>query len=173
LYFRGRRTLKQENTGEDVAIDYLVDRVQDNYRFNLSYKISRSVTIKSRVEAVKVDYTEKKTENGFMIYQDVIFKPLSSPISGSVRYGIFDTDSYDSRIYTYENDILYSYSIPFFYEKGFRYYVTLKYKINRMADVWVRFAQTVYSNQDTYGSGLDEIRDNKRSEIKVQLRLQF
>lgn len=173
MYFRGRRTLKQENTAEDVPIDYLVDRVQDNYRFNLSYKISRAVTIKSRVEVVKVGYTEKKTENGFMIYQDVIFKPLSSPFSGSVRYGIFDTDSYDSRIYTYENDILYQYSIPFFYEKGFRYYVTLKYKINRMADVWVRFAQTVYSNQDTYGSGLDEIRDNKRSEIKLQLRLQF
>lgn len=173
LYFRGRRTLKQENTDEDVAIDYLVDRVQDNYRFNLSYKISRAVTIKTRVEAVKVNYTEKKTENGFMMYQDIMFKPLSSRISGAVRYGIFDTDSYDSRIYTYENDILYQYSIPSFYEKGFRYYVTLKYKINHMADIWVRFAQTVYSNQNTFGSALDEIRDNKRSEIKLQLRLQF
>ncbi len=173
LYFRGRKTQKQQNTSVETPVDYLINRTQDNYRFNVSYKISRSVTLKSRVEAVKVTYDDNTTQNGFIIYQDVIFKPLSFPLSGSVRYGIFDTDSYDSRLYTYENDILYSYSIPFFYNRGFRYYVTLRYKISRLADVWVRYAQTTYSNQNTFGSGLDEIRGNKRSEIKVQLRLLF
>lgn len=173
LHFRARKSMKEENTDEEVTSDYLVDRVQDNYRFNLSYKISRSVSIRSRVEAVKLNYEEKKDETGFLVYQDIIFKPLSFPLSGSVRYGIFDTDTYESRIYTYENDILNSYSIPSFYNRGFRYYITLRYKINKVADVWIRFAETVYSNKNTFGSSSDEINDNKRSEIKLQLRLQF
>ncbi len=173
LYFRGRSSLKQENTNAEVPLDYLVNRVQDNYRFNLSYKISNSVTIRSRVEAVRLNHEEKKDETGFLIYQDIVVKPLSFPLSGSLRYGIFDTDSYDSRIYAYENDVLNSYSIPSFYNRGFRYYVVLKYKVNKTIDVWVRYSQTVYSNKTTFGSGLDEINDNKRSEIKLQMRLQF
>ncbi|HRA60744.1 MAG TPA: hypothetical protein PLG30_14105 [Bacteroidia bacterium] len=146
---------------------------QDNYRFNLTYKISKAVAIRNRIEWVRINYEEKPNEKGFMIYQDILFKPLSSPISGSVRYGLFDTDSYDSRIYAFENDILYSYSIPSFYNRGFRYYVTLRYKVTKGVDVWFRFAQTVYTNQKTFGSGLDEINNNKRSEIKLQVRYQF
>jgi hypothetical protein len=173
IYFRNRRTHKEENTASAAVADYLVFRRQDNYRFNLTYKISKAVTIRSRVEWVRVNYQEKNNEKGILIYQDILFKPLSSPLSGAIRYGLFDTDSYDSRIYTYENDILYSYSIPSFYYRGFRYYATLRYKIAKGWDVWLRFAQTVYTNQKTFGSGLDEINDNKRSEIKLQLRIQF
>ncbi|HNR47998.1 MAG TPA: helix-hairpin-helix domain-containing protein [Bacteroidia bacterium] len=173
VYVRARSKTKEMNTGEAAVADYLVNRTQNNYRLNLSYKISQAVTIHSRVEWVKVNNEESPDESGLMVYQDIIFKPLSSPLSGAVRYGLFDTDSYDSRIYAYENDILYSYSIPAFYNKGYRYYVTLRYKISKQIDVWARFAQTVYTNQKTFGSGLDEINGNKRSEIKLQVRYQF
>src|SRR5690606_38497650 len=124
VYVRARSKTKEMNTGEAAVADYLVNRTQNNYRLNLSYKISQAVTIHSRVEWVKVNNEESPDESGLMVYQDIIFKPLSSPLSGAVRYGLFDTDSYDSRIYAYENDILYSYSIPAFYNKGYRYYVT-------------------------------------------------
>ena len=36
--------------------------------------------------------------------------------------------------------------------------------------VWLRLAQTVYRNQVTVGSGLDEIQGNRRTEVKVQIR---
>jgi hypothetical protein len=173
MYIRGRRKMKEINTSKPVEADYLVYRIQDNYRFNLSYKISQAVTIHSRVEWVNVSNEENPNEKGLMVYQDIVFKPLSSPLSGSLRYGLFDTDSYDSRIYAYENDIQYSYSIPAFYNKGYRYYLTLRYKVMKNIDVWARFAQTVYTNQKTFGSGLDEINGNKRSEIKLQVRYQF
>lgn len=173
IYFRNRQTQKEENSSAEAIADYLVFKKQNNYRFNLTYKISKSVAIRNRIEWVRINYEEKTNENGFMIYQDILFKPLSSPISGSVRYGLFDTDSYDSRIYAFENDILYSYSIPSFYNRGFRYYLTLRYKVTKGVDIWFRFAQTVYTNQKTFGSGLDEINNNKRSEIKLQVRYQF
>jgi hypothetical protein len=36
-----------------------------------------------------------------------------------------------------------------------------------------RIAQTYFSNQDSFGSGLDEIFGNKRTEVKVQIRYSF
>jgi hypothetical protein len=76
-------------------------------------------------------------------------------------------------VYAYENDVLYSYSIPVFYDKGYRYYINLNYDLNKQLSVWARFAQTIYSNKITVGSGLDEIQKNKKSELKLQVIASF
>ncbi|HKB45305.1 MAG TPA: hypothetical protein VKC90_12980, partial [Chitinophagaceae bacterium] len=73
----------------------------------------------------------------------------------------------------YENDVLYSYSIPAFFDKGFRYYFTLNYDLNKKLSLWLRWAQTIYRDKKTIGSGLDEIQGNHRSEIKLQVRRLF
>ena len=104
---------------------------------------------------------------------DFIYKPLLTKYAGILRLQYFETDSYDSRIYAYENDVLYSYSIPAFSDKGFRYYLTLNYDIDKRLSVWLRWAQTIYQGKNTVGSGLDEIGGNKKTELKVQSRWLF
>ncbi|MFN2439788.1 MAG: hypothetical protein ABR503_11365, partial [Chitinophagaceae bacterium] len=74
------------------------------------------------------------------------------------------------RIYAYESDVLYSYSIPAFQDKGFRYYLNMNYDVSKKLTFWLRFAQTIYRDEEKIGSGLNEIQGNKRSEIKIQLR---
>jgi hypothetical protein len=112
-------------------------------------------------------------EKGFLSFFDIIYKPLLNPFSGVVRMQYFETNGYNSRLYAYENDVLYSYSIPVFYDKGYRYYITLNYDLTRQLSFWVRWAQTIYRNKDIIGSGLDEISGNKKSEIKLQARYSF
>jgi hypothetical protein len=85
----------------------------------------------------------------------------------------FETDGYNSRLYAYENDVLYSYSIPAFFDKGYRYYVTLNYDLTKKLSFWFRWAQTIYLEKDLIGSGLDEINRNKKSEVKLQARYLF
>jgi hypothetical protein len=104
-----------------------------------------------------------------MMYADASYKPFGKPISLNMRLLYYETDSYDSRIYTYENDVLYSFSIPAFYGKGFRYYLNLNYDVSKKITTWFRLAQTVYSNQTIIGSGLDEIQGNKKTEVKFQV----
>lgn len=174
LYLRGRQKTKEENARtENILTDYLVDNTRWNYRFNVSYKISKAFTLKSRIEASEVHREGNRTETGFLFYQDVVFKPLSFPVSFAARYCIFDTDSYNSRIYTYENDVVGSYSIPAFADRGTRYYIMLRYTLRKGVDFWLRYAQTSYANVNTIGSGLDEINGSTKSEIKAQVRLQF
>ena len=90
------------------------------------------------------------------------------PFAGALRLQYFETDGYDSRLYAYENDVLYSYSIPAFYDKGFRYYITANYNLTKKISLWIRLAQTIYRDKTSIGSGLDEIAGNRRTEIKVQ-----
>jgi hypothetical protein len=92
-------------------------------------------------------------------------------INGRIQY--FETDGFDSRLYAFENDVLYSYSIPQFMGKGLRYYTNASWDVNKKMTVWARWSQTIYSNQNSISSGLDRIEGNKRSEIKLQLLYNF
>jgi hypothetical protein len=175
MYVRVKERRKGENTDIDLTegIDYTVYRKQTNYRYNLSYQVSPSIKLKSRVELINSHLEETPTEVGYLLYQDVIYQSLKSPFSFSFRYGIFDTDSYNARIYAYENDVLYAFSIPAYYNRGTRTYLTVRYKIRRGLDVWLRYGLTYYDNVDVISSGLEEIQGNTKSEIKAQLRFKF
>jgi hypothetical protein len=173
-YFRFKQQNKPENfTGDDAIIDGLQDAVQTNYRFNVKYRVTKSVTLSNRVEYVTLDKFRSGLEKGFMIYQDLSYKPVKSRMTFTLRYVMFDTDSYDTRIYAYENDVLYAYSIPSYYYRGSKYYLMVHYSIVRGIDCWVRIGRTDYNNQETVGSDLDEINAPHKTELKAQLRFQF
>ena len=88
---------------------------------------------------------------------------------------MFDTKTYNARIYTYETEVLYAYPNTIaFYDKGARFYAMLRYTVNRHIDLWFRFAQTYYTNPNkVIGSGLDAITGNRKTDLKVQVRYRF
>ena len=90
-----------------------------------------------------------------------------------MRFAVFDTDSYNARIYAYESDILYAFSIPAYYSKGTRTYFNLKYTVGKFMDIWLRYSQSYYSDLDVISSGLNQINGNTKSEIKIQVRIKF
>jgi hypothetical protein len=174
MYFRKKHTHKEVNvTGDPAPIDYLVERDQRNYRFHVTYKVSNSFTLRNRVELSQYRKADEPASEGYMIYLDVTYRGLSSPFTFSIRYLLFDTDDYNSRIYAYENDVLYAYSIPGFFYRGSRFYAVTKYRVMRGIEVWFRYANTFYSNRNTVGSGLDIIQGSNKSEVKAQVRFTF
>ena len=175
MYIRIREKDKLENTGVDLTegIDYLVHEKQTNYRFHYSYKVSESFKLKGRVELINYDKEESPFETGYLIYQDILFKTKKLPFSFAFRYAIFDTESFNSRIYAYENDVLYAFSIPAYSNRGVRTYLTVRYHIKRGVDLWLRYGLTYYDNLDVVSAGLEEIQGNHKQEIKAQLRFKF
>ena len=170
IYTRFRNEHKQINESEtDSVTNFLVIKPRQNWRVHFNYIINPALTIKARTEAVWFNKNEKDSEKGFLTYLEGAIKPGRS-LSANLRLQYFETNGFDSRIYAYESDVLYSYSIPVFLDKGFRYYLNLNYDFSKKLTVWLRFAQTIYRDQEMIGSGLDEIKGNKRSEIKLQLR---
>jgi len=175
MYIRYRdKTIARNVTGEDdLDMEYVIAQHQKKLRFDIIYKVSPSFRFRNRIEYVAFTQPNARQENGIVILQDVIYKPLSMPISFSARYALFDTDGFNSRIYSYENDVLYSFSIPAYFYKGSRSYINVEYNLGRNVDIWFRYAQFFYSNRDVTGSGLTETQGPLRGDFRVQVRLKW
>ncbi len=119
------------------------------------------------------DKKGEAAEQGFLMYADVLYKPVMKRYSGNVRLQYFETDGYNSRLYAYENDVLYYFSIPLFYGKGYRYYINLNYDLSKRLSFWVKWSQYIYKDQSTVGSGLDQITGSQKTEVRLQLLYRF
>lgn len=175
MYLRIRQRNKEQNSpATDAVIDYLAPVKQTNYRFDISYSILPSVKLKNRVEFVDYKLGDNNTQKGYLVYQDITFNKMGKPLSATLRYALFETDSYDARLYTFETDIPGSYSIPAYYYRGSRFYLMLDYNITRKIEIWVRYSQTFYDNQNVISQGaLTEINGNTKSEIRAQIKFKF
>lgn len=174
LYLRYRHRIKFEDSDIDNVYQYPVPYSQENYRFNLSTQIAPAIKIKSRLEYTHVNEASDHNNNGVALVQDIIFRKITSPLSITLRYAVFDTKNYNSRIYAFENDVLYSYSVPSLYYQGQRAFILINWNISRKLELWLRIARTVYDNQTVISPGtLNEIDDDHKTDIKVQLRLRI
>jgi hypothetical protein len=171
MYVRYKNKNKPVDSSGNGVIYYPQDQVKQNLRVHLSQQLLSSFSINSRFELLWLNHGSKRAEQGFLSYAegDYEWKKLSA----NLRLQYFETNGYNSRIYVYESDVLYSFSIPAFYDKGFRYYLSLHYEITGKLQVWLKCAQTIYNNKSVIGSGLDEIGGNSRSELKIQIRYSF
>ena len=173
IYTRYRYESKQINeTGAGLATGYIIAKPRQNWRMHFSYAITSEITIRSRADMVWYDRKGKGAEDGFLIFAEVHYKPKPN-ISGNMRLQYFETEGYNSRIYAYENDVLFRYSTPAFFDKGIRYYGNLNFDLNKNISFWFRWAQTVYRDKMLIGSGLDEISGNKRTECRIQCMIKL
>jgi len=174
IYLRYRDRLRQTNTRDEVdGADFLVDNPRKNLRLNFSHSATKQIRLRSRIELTEFGRGNEPISRGFMAYQDVIWDVKKVPLRIAARYALFDTDTYDSRIYAYENDVLYFFSIPAYGGRGTRAYILIKYDLGRNTDIWLRVAQTYFTDRQVVGSGLEEIDGNTRTEMKFQIRHMF
>ena len=163
---------EQKNLNE-IAPDSVVYTprpiLKHNCRMHIDYAISPIIQLKARAEIVKVGAKDDK-EEGFSVFGEGVYKG-GAKFSCNLRLHYFKTDGYNSRIYNYESDLLYHYYIPAFFDQGIRYYIRLNYDVDKTFSFWLRWAQTFYNDMEIIGSGLDEINGNKRSELRLQLRV--
>lgn len=83
---------------------------------------------------------------GVSILQDVEFHLDKLPLVLQLRLQAFDARLWNNRIYIYENDVLYAYSIPFVYGLGGRFWLNVRYKISDYLSIYLRLSETVYQS---------------------------
>lgn len=143
------------------------------YRLQLNYQALPWLKIQSRFETTNRKADGQNREVGYLLYQGFQVKPEEKEWSLSFRYLLFDTDSYDTRLYTFEQDVPYSFSVPAFSGKGSRFYIMFNTKISRNLGLILRYSQTWYSDRNIISSGLDEIDGNNKSDVKAVLKFSF
>ncbi len=174
MYTRYKRESKAINYNpDDITLSPVIPQPRKNWRTQVSYKITSEITLRNRVEMVWYDKGNRAEEEGILLFADVLYKPMMKKYSGNFRLQYFQTDGYNSRLYAFENDVLYSFSIPVFYEKGYRYYMNINYDFSKKLTAWARIAQTFMPLRSSLGSGLDLIQGNRRTEVKLQVLYKF
>lgn len=173
----GRFTSKTTGTNETSTDAYghnvkaTVDRDQQKARFAGTYNLSSSIRLKGRIEATRVAYTGvKKRESGILLYQEVQSK-LTEDLKLEVRLIFFDTDSYDSRLYEYENDLRGVFSNPALYGKGRRWYALMSYKFANILNFSAKYSETLKEGVKTISSGLTEIIGDLDNRVSLQLEV--
>jgi len=178
IYARFRSDNKEENQSSANFLDgqqvrYVVPTQRNAFRLHFQTRIGRDLILRNRAEFGWFRKGDNAFEKGFMIYQDIVWK-ITFDLKLTARYALFDTDSFNTAIYAYENDILGFFSVPPYSGRGSRYYAILNYKLPKGFEIWLRYAQTnMHDAQNLLGSGLESTGKPRRSEVKAQIRWKF
>lgn len=115
--------------------------------------------LKLRADGVYCRLREYAGEWGLAAYAQLEYENVKDTFGGSFRLSLFRTESWESRIYVYEPDVLYGYSVPALYGKGIRACLNVGYSPLYAVDLWLKVSATY--------------RESFMWESKVQVRFRF
>ncbi len=175
MHLKFKYKQKEINTREETLgeVNYLQNETKSGWQYQINYKLNDQFELRNRIEITNYSKGNEAKQFGYMIYQDINYHSVNQRFVSNTRFAIFNTDSYASAIYAYENDVLYAFSIPAYFGQGIRFYQLIKYDLNKHLNCWFRYSLSYYPNEESIGSGLDEINGQIKSEIKFQLRLKI
>lgn len=151
----------------------LVKRSQQNFRAELSYKAAKNLMLRSRIEYVYLTSTKiQPKESGYLVLQDIRYIPFTNlNIYGRIVF--FSTDSYDSRIYQFENDVIGVMSNPGLYGEGARWYLMARYSTKFGLNISLKYSELYKPNERTLSSGDSEIQGNVDNRLNFQIDFNF
>ncbi|MDZ7737527.1 MAG: hypothetical protein U5K32_00345 [Bacteroidales bacterium] len=134
---------------------------KSNLRFSMESQPSDRLSLRTRIEKVVIDGSE---DRGLLCYQSAsyLFSRISLEIRGRVT--VFSTGSYDTRIYAWEDDLLYNPYIRALYSDGSRSYLMIVFKPSKMMALRLKYAVSNINHE----TGTD-----RSDELKFQLALRF
>lgn len=169
-YLRYRSKTYQKKTTPDAL--YRQETIhQHNLRLQTDYSPHPALALRWRIEGIYLDTSSP--EKGILLCHDIAWKPQHIPLTSSFRTAWFHTSSTSSAIYTFENDLLYSFSSLTCYGHGLRNYLNLKIHLANHLDAWVKMGLTTWFDRSSTGSGNDLREGNCKRELKMQVRYHF
>ena len=173
LRYYQKNTRGNETAEPNQIIHKLCDNLTRSYRLSMEWLAGNGLLLKTRIEAKEAGEPTAKRPFGYLAYQEVQIKSAKWLKTTTLRFALFDTPDYASRIYVYEPEVLYGYSVPAFQGKGIRSCLVLKFGIGRKTDLWLRGGITYYTDRNEVGSGLDLTKGNIRAELTGQLLIRL
>jgi hypothetical protein len=115
--------------------------------------------LKFRADGVYCMLHDYEGEWGLAAYAQLEYENVKDTFRGSFRISLFRTESWESRIYVYEPDVLYGYSVPALFGKGIRACLNIGYSPLNAVDLWLKIS-AMY-------------RESFFCESKLQVRFRF
>lgn len=171
IFIQAREETKFRNVETDNTNLYSVAAgKKNNYWISFDYAPHSTLRLKSRAQLSTFKINQTMTQ-GFAIMQDLIAD--FGKLKFTLRYALFETEDFDNRQYSYENDVWLAYSLPAYFGTGVRKMTIMEYKVNKHITFWIRYAHIRYGNQEFIGTSVDRIEGAKKNDIKFQFVVRF
>lgn len=168
IQMKQERKMRNAATEEATAPNYtLVPILKNQVQANLELGVSPEFSFQSRILWNQVILDQANTQ-GWMLLQDISFKREKWKLTA--RMALFDTETFDNRLYAYEHNALGAFAIPAFSGKGSRQYLLIQYRIHPKLTAYFRIAQTRYADREVISSGMQEIIGPKQTDTVLVLR---
>ncbi len=159
---------KQKGSKSKYQLRYNLRWAENNWQINTL--LEGNLASSSELQNFRTSKPSAKLTYGLALSQDLAYTFSQVPITLQARLSAFHIRDYDNRIYFYENDVLYAYSIPALYGLGGRFYLNARYKINSHVALYLKAAHTVFADEWVQQQDLPT---NRRTDIHCLLRLKF
>lgn len=147
----------------------LINKNEHRGRLSIAYN-DGTWSGKSQADVSYVDYKDKSL--GWMISQNVSLK-VKKLFSITAVLGYFNTDDYDSRVYSYERGMLYSFSFPAYYGNGLRCSLLATSNFSKIITIMAKIGTTKYFDRNTIGSGYQQIYGSSATDVELQVRFKL
>lgn len=174
VYAEARHRITDENTRvSTAAYNHPLPEKTLQCRLHLRNPVGKHIELRTRIDWGSTESPDGRRQQGAMLLQDILYRPIQSPVSFTARYAIFSTPGYDVRFYHYENDLLNTFSIPAYFGHGSRVYFNIRIRPLRSLSWEFRFAQTFRHDGAIIGTGLEAFQGNRRTQIGSQIKWIF
>ncbi len=150
------------DSASPTGIPVLKRLVNAGLKLVVRYNVQDNLTLGTRLDFKK---TGPPGSMGFLILGDASYRMRTIPLSLWLRYCVFRTDSYDSRIYTWENDLLYTFSVPSVYGTGSRFYIMAAFKLSGKAELRFKYGNL----SESPAPGILKNTDEYRLQLKIAI----
>lgn len=127
-------------------------------------------TSRSQLDFTSVSSTSESSSlsQGFMITENIGYDIGKWQIFVGGKY--FNTDGYDSRLYSYERALPHTFSFPAYYGHGIRYSFTAVWAPSPTLQFSAKAGITDYFDRSTISSGQQQINASSACDIEMGLR---
>ncbi len=172
LRYREKEKMKNRQTTGEAC--YPVDSYNvKKIRMNTKVSLDNHWAFQFRIEQSYYNETNESLSKGVLGFADINYKSAHNRFAFWLRYLVFNTDDYNSRIYAYENDLLYNFSVPAFQDEGSRTYLLGRWHITGNVKFWIKVSQTWYADKTELGSGFQALDGNTKTRISSQVQIKF
>jgi len=117
--------------------------------------------------------TNRNKTIGIAGSQEATFAPKGSRYGFSMRYALFDTETFDNRIYSYERDLPGVFSMTSLYGKGSRFSLLFHYNYSKAINMQVKIGHSYYRDRQNVGTALEQVDGNQLTDIRALLVWKF
>jgi hypothetical protein len=157
---------------ENNDLKILDDHRQTTVRLMLRYTSPSQYTLTQRCNVTRVSYgIAPQKEKGMLAATDIAKHYDAYGLGWKAGIVFFDTDSYDSGLSMYEPDVRGAASTSTLFGKGIRMFAIADYAPSRSILLSLKYSILSKWNEETLGSGDDEIIGNTDPQLTFQAEI--